>query len=508
MFSALCNRLRTPLAVLAAILVLLHAKEAWVSGSHAIRFLEPNFIYEYEEGVRKAFFNEEDANSYFGSKRERSTRAFTAALPLFARFFQEAQQQGIELGELRLRSLDLSALQSPALKSAEQLAMKAGDVYPRLVKLDLQSGSASSGNINHLLFLLRKGVDAKQASWIWKHISALSFAELSSREAEIAKVSPDASQRFLPGTAAVRIGNKFALSIGMTDAIRPENEKFFAAQAEALATELLPAVTSAFAREDLLPHFFTGDHRKLISLKEKLGEKFPQSRQAALFNPYGPLLDSLGMRTSVQVGGLQVTLLLVVKGQWGAAPNDPQLSSGLTQWLQRVGAGPTQSDARIDQLLKRAQNMRDPEAQQAAIDELVRLAKEPALRAVGGQRIIDSFVAHALSDPQHQDPFRPLALANLRWIDCPEKRRVYLELISRRRIEGAMSVISQALADMPDSETSAALISVMSDDKASADSRSWARNGLQTQLNYLAARKDPSAAELQAKINTALAASR
>ena len=42
MFSALCNRLRTPLAVLAAILVLLHAKEAWVSGSHAIRFLEPN----------------------------------------------------------------------------------------------------------------------------------------------------------------------------------------------------------------------------------------------------------------------------------------------------------------------------------------------------------------------------------------------------------------------------------------------------------------------------------
>jgi hypothetical protein len=152
--------------------------------------------------------------------------------------------------------------------------------------------------------------------------------------------------------------------------------------------------------------------------------------------------------------------------------------------------------------------MRDPEAQRAAIDELVRLAKNPALRAVGGQRIIDSFVAHAVSDPQQQDPFRQLALANLRWIDCPEKRRVYLELIGRRRIEGVMSVISQALADIPDSETSAALISVMSDDKASEDSRSWARNGLQTQLNYLAARKDPSAAQLQAQINRALSASR
>lgn len=507
MLAALCKRLRMQLAVLVAVLVMLHAKEAWVSGSHAIRFLEPNFIYEYEEGVRKAFFNEEDASSYFGSKRERSTRVFTAALPLFTRFFQEAQQQGIELGELRLRSLDHSALQSPAIKSIEQLAMKPGDVYPRLVKLDLQSSSASSGNVNHLLILLRKGVDGKQASWLWKHISALSFDELASREAEIAKVSPDASKRFLPGAAAVRVGNNFALSIGMTDEIRPENEKRFAAQAEALATELLPAVTSAFANEELLPHFFTGDHHKLISVKEKLGEKFPQSRQADLFNPYGPLLDSLGMRTSVQVGGLQVTLLLVVKGQWGAEPTDPQLSSGLTQWLQRVSEGPTRFGAQIDQLLKRAENMRNPEAQRAAIDELVRLAKEPALRAVGGQRIIDSFVAHAMSDPQHKDPFRQLALANLRWIDCPEKRRVYLELISRRHIEGAMSVISQALADMPDSETSAALISVMSDDKASADSRSWARNGLQTQLNYLAARKNPSAAELQAKINGALAAS-
>ncbi|HPH27528.1 MAG TPA: hypothetical protein PLA87_11820 [Pseudomonadota bacterium] len=508
MFATRCNRLRTQLAVLAAILVLLHAREAWVSGSHAIRFLEPNFIYEYEEGVRKAFFNEEDASSYFGSKRERSTRVFTAALPLFTHFFQEAQQQGIELLDLRLRSLDRSALQSPAVQSAEQLVTKPDDVYPRLVKLDLQAGSARSGNVNHLLILLRKGVDANQASWLWKRISALSYAELSNREAEIAKVSPDASKRFLPGTAAVRVGNKFALSVGMTDAIRPENEKRFAAQAEALATELLPALTSAFASEDLLPHFFTGDHRKLISLQEKLGEKFPQSKQAELFNPYGPLLDRLGMRTSVQVGGLQVTLLLVVKGQWGAAPSDPQLSSGLTQWLQRVGDGPTQSDAQIDQLLKRAKNMRDPEAQRAAIDELVRLAKNPALRAVGGQRIIDSFVAHALSDPQQQDPFRQLALANLRWIDCPEKRRVYLELIGRRRIEGVMSVISQALADLPDSETSAALISVMSDDKASEDSRSWARNGLQTQLNYLAARKDPSAAPLQAQINRALSASR
>lgn len=508
MFSVLCNRLRTQLAVLAALLVLLHAKEAWVSGSHAIRFLEPNFIYEYEEGVRKAFFNEEDASSYFGSKRERSTRVFTAALPLFTHFFHEAQKQGIELGELRLRALDLSALQSPAVQSAEQLAMKAGDVYPRLVKLDLQATSASRSNINHFLILLRKGVNAKQASWIWKHVSALSFAELSNREGEIAKVSPGASQRFLPGTAAVRVGNNFALSVGMTDAIRPEHEKQFTAQAEALATELFPTVTSAFASEDLLPHFFTGDHRKLTSLKEKLGEKFSQSRQAELFNPYGPLLDSLGMRTSVQVGGLQVTLLLVVKGQWGAAPNDPQLSSGLTEWLHRVSEGSALSNAQIDQLLKRAENMRDPAAQRAATDELVRVAKSPALRAVGGQRIIDFFVAHALSDPHHNDPFRQLALANLRWIGCPEKRRVYLELLSRRRIEGSMSVISQALADMPDSETSAALISVMIDDKASADSRSWARNGLQTQLNYLAARKDPSAAELQAKISTALAASR
>lgn len=504
------------LAVLAAAVVLFYAKEARVSGSHAIRFLEPSFIYEYDEGVRKAFFSSEDADSYFTSKRERSTRVFTAALPVFARFFQDAQKHGIRLLELRLRTLSPSALQSPPIESAEQLLARAGEVYPRLVKLNLNAGNRSAYDSNHLLVLLGKGLDREQASWLGSRIAELRFSALAARESEITSVREDAGKRFLPGVAAVRVGKNFALSVGMTDEIRPENQALWSAQAEALATELLPTLTSAFADKETLRPLFTGDPGQLLSLDEKLGKRPEGAALAKLFNPYGPLLDSLGMRSAVQVGGLRVTLLFVVQGAWGARPTDPQPTYGLTQWLQRIGEGRAQTDATIDSLLKRVEDPRDADAQKAALEQLVQLAKEPALRTVGGQRVIDYFVQHAQSDRAKdsakdsarkdpaKDPVRGLAIANLRWIDCPERRRVYLELVKSRRNASEMPTITQALADLPDDETAAALIAAMGDKEASDDSRSWARNGLQTMANHLSSRADPRTAALQERIKRAL----
>lgn len=47
-----------------------------MSGSHSIQFLEPDFIYEYEEGMRKAFISGDDAEHYFSFKQQRSTKIF------------------------------------------------------------------------------------------------------------------------------------------------------------------------------------------------------------------------------------------------------------------------------------------------------------------------------------------------------------------------------------------------------------------------------------------------
>lgn len=494
------RRVALRLAVLAAALVFLYAKEAWVSGSHAIRFLEPNFIYDFDEGVRKSFHSAQDSREYFDEKRERSTRVFTAALPLFTSFFQESRKHGVKFLELRLRDLDQGALQDPPIDSADKLVGKAEEVYPRAIKLDLNATNRDSYGINQLILMLERGLDRRQADWLWSRVAALRYSALASREAEIARVAAACGERFLPGVTTARIGKNFALSVGMPEEIRPENEKLWAAQAEALLIELLPVVTNAFASDELLRLFFSGDPAQLVSLEEKFGQRPQGAELAKLFNPYGPLLDSLGMRTTVQVGGLRVTLLYVVKGKWGEAPKNPQPTSAISQWLERVGAGRVKSDAAIDALIKRVEKPRDESDQRAAIDELVRQAKEPALRTVGGQRIIDYLVKHATSDPKRQDPLRKLTMENLRWIDCSDKRRAFLELAKSPQQDDLMPVISQALADIHDADAANALIAVMTDARRSESSRSWAKNGLQTMFNHLTSTPDSKNPTLKDRI--------
>jgi hypothetical protein len=495
------RQLQAWLQVLAAALVVFYAKEAWVSGSHAIRFLEPKFIYEYDDGRRKSFHSSQDANEYFASKKQDSTKAFIAALPLFGQFFQDAAQHGVRLGELRLRTLNQKALSNAPLGTPAELVGKATDEYPRLVKLNLNATDKQAYDSNHLILVLEKAPDQNQATWLWEQAGTLRFAKISQRDAEMAAVSEEATKRFQPGVAAVKMGSNFALAVGLTDELRPENAALFQAQAEALAKEIWPMLQSAFQNEELLKAFFTGDPKQLVSVEKKLGKRPDDKALAPLFNPYGPLLDALGMRSTVQVGGLRVGLLFVAKN----GDPIPQPTYALTQWLLRATDGPARDGDAIGLLLKSAQNAHDPSAQKAAIDELVRLAKEPVLRKVGGQRIIDFFVQHALSDAQSKDPLRMLAIENLRWIDCPERRRVYFDLLKTHRSEGAMGVISQAFGDFPDNETTAALIAAANDAKASEDSRSWARYGLKSQLAVLERSTDPKTAALKERVKRAMA---
>ncbi len=490
--------------LLALIVILFYSREAWVSGSHYVRFLEPKFIYEYDDGRRKSFRSAQDADEYFASKQQHSAAVFTAALPVFTQFFKDAAHHGVRLGELQLRTLSQSTLGNAPLSSVADLLNKT-ESYPRLVKLNLNAADKNSYDINHLLVVLQKAPNQKQAQWLWDHVTELRFVTLAARETEIAAVKEDTTKSFQRGVTAVKMGKNFALSVGFPEQLRPTNASHFQAQAEALAKELWPTLQSAFQNEELLSAFFSGEPQRLISIETKLGKRPDDAELAPLFNPYGPLQDSLGIRTTIQVSKLRVTLLFVVQDEWAAAPKDPRLTSALTQWLQRVVEGPPRDGDTIGLLMKKAQDTHDPAAQRAAIDSLVKLAKEPALRTVGGQRIIDFFVKHALSDPQNKDPLRQPTIENLRWISCAERRRVYFELLKTRRMDGVMSVIAQAFADFTDDETVTALIAVAADPPVSEDSRNWARYGLQSQLACLIRAADLKNAALQERIKQALA---
>lgn len=498
------------LGTLAALFLVLYAKEAFLSGSHFIQFLEPSFVYEYEDEVRKIFRSGDGADEYFEAKRQQSRRVFVAALPLFARLFQEARQQGIELGELPLRALDPQALYGGALQSAEPLTQKDA-TYPRVVKLHLQGQGVDKGRsgTTHLTLWLRKAPDRKQAAWLWEKAAELRYAALAQREAEIQAVSEDALKQFMPATtlAAARVGKDFALSVGTPGEIRAENQRWLSAQTEALAKELFPVVQRALKDESLRKHFFLGDSRRLVSLDAKLGKRTEGAALLPLFNPHGPLSDALGMRTAEQAGGLRVTLLFVVKDRWRGQPGDPDLTSTLSQWLRRAAEGPARPGDTVDRLLQTVQKQAGPDhdAAQRAVEDLLRLAKDPALRAVGGQRVIDFFVQHALAEPVQDAALRKLAIENLRWIDCPERRRVYLEILKKRRLDDAMGVIAQALGDLPDEETTTALITVAGDAAVPEEHRSMARYGLKCQLARLEGRTGPGNTALRDRIKRTLA---
>lgn len=496
------------LGALAALVVVLYAKEAFLSGSHFIQFLEPSFVYEYEDEVRKIFRSGDGADEYFEAKRQHSRRVFVAALPLFSRFFQEARKHGIELGELPLRALDPQALYGGALQSAEPLTQKDA-TYPRVVKLHLQRVDKDRSGTTHLTLWLQKAPDRKQAAWLWEKAAELRYETLAQRETEIQAVSEDALKQFVRATtlAAARVGKDFALSVGTTGEIRTENQRWLSAQTEALTAELFPVVQRALKDEALRKQFFTGDNRRLVSLDAKLGKRTEEAALLPLFNPHGPLSDELGMRTAEQVGGLRVTLLFVVKDRWRAQPGDPDLTTTLSQWLRRAAEGPARPGDTVDRLLQTVQKQAGPDhdAARRAVDDLLRLAKEPALRAVGGQRIIDFFVQHALAEPVQDAALRKLAIENLRWIDCPERRRVYLEILKKRRLDDAMGVIAQALGDLPDDETTTALIAAATDAAVPQDHRSMARYGLKSQLARLEGRTGPGNTALRDRIKRTLA---
>ena len=108
----------------------------------------------------------------------------------------------------------------------------------------------------------------------------------------------------------------------------------------------------------------------------------------------------------------------------------------------------------------------------------------------------------SLSTGPDRDGMRKLAIENLRWLDVPERDRVYLSLLAARRDDGVMSVISQSFAERPDDARIETLLAVWRDASRSEDSRRWAKNGLQTARNHC---ESSGLKALQLKIEKALA---
>ena len=74
-------------------------------------------------------------------------------------------------------------------------------------------------------------------------------------------------------------------------------------------------------KDQLSKNLFWGEPADLISLKQKTGSRFDAIANEtdpakSVFNPYGPLFDDFGRRSSTQAGSLQISMLFLTQGAW------------------------------------------------------------------------------------------------------------------------------------------------------------------------------------------------
>jgi hypothetical protein len=445
-----------------------------LSGAHAVRFLEPDFLYDHEELTRKIFRDADSSCRYFTNKRDHSARVFLASLPALERLVAQARERGIRLEPLALRGLREDGPGGSPDSTARLLAMSA-EPLPRLLRLPLDRTPGQQYD-DHLVVQVGRALDEARAVWLWDQLPAVRFAVLEQDREAVDRIGDADTSRFQAGFSTIRLGTRFSLWVGCTEEIRPQNEPRFLAQADALADEIFPPLEAAFADPDQLGRLVTGDAGRLIPLRKKLGRP-PDRQDHRLFNPWGPLSDSLGMRESADAGLLEARLLFTVRGTWCAKPGDPDPTGSLGDYLRRLCVPPAERDREVDALFLRVAASR--ESRSDRMDPLKRLAQDPALRSVGGQRVIDTLARLALGTAEDPGGMRQAAIETLRWIDAPERDRVFFELLAARPHEDVTCVIAQSFGERPSEAGVDALLALWRDPAAAEGSRTWAKYGLQ-----------------------------
>ena len=276
----------------------LFPKEAWVSGSHGVSFLEPEFSYTYQEFNTKKL-PPDRYQEHFRSRRLESQRRYLALLPELKRLIANAKKEGVSittLGALELSSMTTHAPAQTSLASfLAHATTQAGPVRLELTPKELQTGESE----NVLTLWIGKPLSSGQAKWLWQESRKSSF--LTNDETSPAAGSKESPKNaFVQTLAAEHYGKKFSYAVFLVQAIRQESVAHFKKQLESEASRVFPKVEKFFETTKNLNEYLDGDLAKLGPAHAK---------NATQFNPFGPLSDDLGYREGTWAGQFHHMLL-------------------------------------------------------------------------------------------------------------------------------------------------------------------------------------------------------
>lgn len=455
-----------------------------MSGSFKITFLEPEFVYHYEDNFRKIFKDEDQSRDFFEEKTIISRKAFLSFLPAFETFLKEAKERGILLSKIDLaKTIDFDAIDY-------KLEIKQSP--EGIIHLNLNR-SLDDGGANFIELYSSEVVSKENIEWLINRVGEFNYLSfLKDKQKIIESVPKESLDVFKSSLHEIKYSEKFSVATSLLFNMRAIHEVEFRKSLVVLLDRVYPALETLFKNKEKLKLFFDDEsYEKLISYKEKFGQVEEQNT-AEHFNVYGPALDEFGTRMSINVGLMKVTVLFLFSDNTSVFPNQ-----SFTLWLQRVASGRDLWEAELMSLFKKAEDFSNEELQQKALEELASIGRDEALQDVGGREIINFLITHAKSEEKGEKTMRIMALRKLQWLKRDIVKQFFIDCIRERKIEGAMSIIGQALAEYMDQESADVLIDLLGDASVPDDDKTWAKYGLKQMDVYL---KDPNKQPLKQKI--------
>lgn len=267
--------------------VLFVATEAHTSSAYGNSIASTSFRYTFNEHVRKAFVNGEQARAYMKDKDQRMKARFLT--------FQAKAEKAVKQSGLPVAPYDLFL---PAVRpgKAADVAKIDKKAYPLNLVIDV--GSEGADELFEIT--LKKPVTAAQ-------VAALKSVLKSTVKTRDVEGDPQAlidAARFEVPVAVTHIDERFGLYVGTTTEVPVGERERVLASLRAALDALLPKVRERFAAADV------------ASKLQVEGLQAMKPVDAKTFNPWGPLASGEYVRVREDMGHVSAILMVAPSGKW------------------------------------------------------------------------------------------------------------------------------------------------------------------------------------------------
>jgi hypothetical protein len=443
-----------------------------MSGSFRINFLEPKFVYHYEDDYSKIFKDEEQSNDFFDGREKLSKKIFLTLLPELDVFLGETITS-----KIRLEPIDLlvTNIGSNIVNSGEEMV----SFSPGVVSINLNKENGRGG-FNFVTLNIASKPSLEDSKFLIDNLRKFNYSLYLENERKIDEsIRNDELVVFKKLISTNRYSNKFSLAISLPQEIRIDNEPEFKERIKKFTDGIFPKLEKAFEDEEMQRLFFDNDgYKRLISYKEKF-KADGEEGDLQYFNVYGPSLDDYGMRFRDDIGLVNVSVLFLFDGEI-AHPN-----YSFTKWFRRVCWGEDVWKRELEDLFRKVEDSSNDEEQKHAISELVKIVGDQALLNVGGREAIEFLLKHARSSDYGEKSIRTKVISEIRYTRIPEFKKLFFEIIKERKLNNVMNIIAQGLAEYADDESASVLIELLQDPNLGEDDRRSVKYGLKQMDVYL-----------------------